>query len=127
MAQTVGRALGDSAAPLSAATKPFADCAASLRAAKWDYLAAAIALYRKKAGIRGRRGGRQLDDIEDPRAKGYMTCRVAICGKLDHEMTPEETQPGNPGGRAAAASGFFPTGGGRWEWIERSKPAEMRG
>jgi|GEM_PF-846167 len=71
------------------------NCAASLREAKWDYLAASIALYRKKAAFVDA-VERQLDDIEDPRAKGYMTCRSAIAAKLDHEMTPEETQPGTP-------------------------------
>ena len=81
------------------------DCAASLRAAKWDYLAAAIALYRKKAAFVDD-VERQLDDIEDPRAKGYMTCRVAIAAKLDHEMTPEETQPGTPEGERRRL-GFF--------------------
>jgi hypothetical protein len=25
-----------------------------------------------------------------------MTCRAAIAAKLDHELTPEETQPGTP-------------------------------
>lgn len=69
------------------------DCAASLRSAKWDYLASAIALYRKKAAFVDD-VERQLDEIDDPRAKGYMTCRTAIAAKLDHELTPEETQPG---------------------------------
>ncbi len=71
------------------------DCAASLREGKRDYLAASIALYRKKAAFVDT-VERQLDDIEDPRARGYMTCRAAIAAKLDHELTPEATQPGTP-------------------------------
>jgi hypothetical protein len=70
-------------------------CAASLRSGKWDSLASAIALYRKKAAF-VEKVERQLDEIEDPKAKGYMTCRAAIAAKLDHELTSEETQPGTP-------------------------------
>jgi hypothetical protein len=71
------------------------DCAASLRAATRDSLASSIALYRKKAAFVDH-VERQLDDIDDPRAKGYMTCRVAIAAKLDHDLTPEDRQPGTP-------------------------------
>jgi hypothetical protein len=80
-------------------------CAASLRSAKWDSLASSIALYRKKAAFVDD-VEKQLDDIEDPKAKGYMTCRAAIAAKLDHELTPEETQPGTPEGERRRL-GFF--------------------
>ena len=80
-------------------------CAVALRQAKWDSLASAIALYRKKAAFVDD-VEKQLDDIEDPKAKGYMTCRAAIAAKLDHELTPEETQPGTPEGERRRL-GFF--------------------
>jgi len=83
------------------------DCAASLRAAKRDFLASSIALYRKKAAFVDH-VERQLDEIDDPRAKGYMTCRVAIAAKLDHELTPEGTQPGTPESERRRR-GFFRT------------------
>jgi hypothetical protein len=71
------------------------DCAASLRSSKWDSLSSAVELYRKKAAFVDH-VERQLDDIDDPRAKGYMTCRAAIAAKLDHDLTPEDKQPGTP-------------------------------
>ncbi len=80
------------------------DCAASLRAAKRDFLASSIALYRKKAAFVDH-VERQLDEIDDPRAKGYMTCRVAIAAKLDHDLTPEAMQPG-PRRASGGAAGF---------------------
>ncbi len=83
------------------------DCAASLRAAKWDFLASSIALYRKKAAFVDSIE-RQLDEIEDPRAKGYMTCRAAIAAKLDHDLTSEAVQPGTPE-RERRRLGFFRT------------------
>jgi hypothetical protein len=70
-------------------------CAASLRAAKRDDLSASIELFRKKAAFVDDIE-RQLDDIDDPRAKGYMVCRAAIAAKIDHDMTPVDKQPGTP-------------------------------
>jgi hypothetical protein len=97
--------LSEIRAPAFCGDETVRDCAVSLREAKWDYLAASIALYRKKAAFVDD-VERQLDEIEDPKAKGYMTCRAAIAAKLDHEMTPEETQPGTPEGERRRL-GFF--------------------
>jgi hypothetical protein len=55
--------------------------------------AASIESYRKKA-LFVQTVGDQWDDIEDPRAKAYMTCRAAIAAKDDFDMTPEDKRPG---------------------------------
>jgi hypothetical protein len=68
-------------------------CAAALIGQPRDNLAASIESYRKKA-IFANTVGEQLDDIQDPNAKAYMTCRAAIAAKDDFNMTPEDKRPG---------------------------------
>jgi hypothetical protein len=68
-------------------------CAAALIGQPRDKLAASIESYRKKA-IFANTVGEQLDDIQDLRAKAYMTCRAAIAAKDDFDMTPEDKRPG---------------------------------
>ncbi len=81
--------------PAFCGDKGVRDCAAALQAAKWDSLSSAIELFRRKAAFVDH-VEKQLDDIDDPRAKGYMTCRAAIASKIDHDLTPEDKQPGTP-------------------------------
>jgi hypothetical protein len=68
-------------------------CAAALISQPRDNLAASIESYRKKA-IFANTVGEQLDDIQDLRAKAYMTCRAAIAAKDDFDLTPEDKRPG---------------------------------
>lgn len=68
-------------------------CAAALLSMQHNDLAASIESYRMKA-IFVNAVGEQLDDIKDPRAKAYMTCRAAIAAKDDFDMTPEDRRPG---------------------------------
>jgi hypothetical protein len=69
------------------------NCGASLRTAQYHDLPSAIELFRKKAAFVDT-VGEQLDDIKDPKAKGYMTCRAALAAKDDFDMTPEANRPG---------------------------------
>ncbi len=68
-------------------------CAVALTSQPRDTMAASIESYRKKA-IFAHTVGEQLDNIDDPQAKAYMTCRAAIAAKDDFDMTPEEKRPG---------------------------------
>jgi hypothetical protein len=68
-------------------------CAVALKSQPRGNLAASIESYRKKA-IFANTVGEQLDDIQDPNAKAYMTCRAAIAAKDDFDMTPEDKRPG---------------------------------
>ncbi len=47
------------------------------------------ALFRRKAQIVDRIGS-QLDDIAEPRAKAYMTCRAVLATKVDFDATPDD-------------------------------------
>jgi hypothetical protein len=47
------------------------------------------ALFRRKAQIVDRIGS-QLDDIVEPRAKAYMTCRAVLATKVDFDATPDD-------------------------------------
>jgi hypothetical protein len=68
-------------------------CAAALLSIQRDDLATSIEAYRKKAFF-AYMVGEQWDDIQDPRAKAYMTCRAAIAAKDDFDVTPEDKRPG---------------------------------
>jgi len=69
-------------------------CAAALLTMQHNDLAASIESYRKKA-IFVNAVGEQLDEIQDLRAKAYMTCRAAVAAKEDFDMTPEDRRPGS--------------------------------
>jgi hypothetical protein len=68
-------------------------CAAALLAMQHDDLPTSVESYRKKAFF-AYMIGEQWDDIQDPQAKAYMTCRAAIAAKDDFDMTPEDKRPG---------------------------------
>jgi hypothetical protein len=68
-------------------------CAAALLAMQRSDIATSIESYRKKAFF-AYTVGEQWDDIQDQRAKAYMTCRAAIAAKDDFDMTPEDKRPG---------------------------------
>ena len=68
-------------------------CAATLLNMPHEGTAASIELYRKKA-LFVRAVGDQWDEIQDPRAKAYMTCRAAIAAKVNFDLTPENKRTG---------------------------------
>jgi hypothetical protein len=68
-------------------------CAAALLSMQHNDLRTSVESYRKKAFF-AYMVGEQWDDIQDPRAKSYMTCRAAIAAKDDFDMTPEDKRPG---------------------------------
>ncbi len=69
-------------------------CAAALPTMQHTDLATSVESYRKKAFF-AYTVSEQWDDIQDPRAKAYMTCRAAIAAKDDFDMTPEDKRPGS--------------------------------
>lgn len=81
------------------------DCAASLRAAKFDNLSSTIETFRQKANFVDFVGD-QLEEIDDPRLDGYMVCRTAFAAKDDHDLTAEGKQPG-ASERKRREQGFF--------------------
>ena len=84
------------------------ECAYSLRSAKYDdTLDSTIEMFRKKATFVDV-VGEQLEDIDDPRLKGYMVCRTAFAAKDDHDLTPEAKQPGASESKRRS-QGFFVT------------------
>jgi hypothetical protein len=68
-------------------------CAADLLKMPRDDIVASIEAYRRKAYF-ANSINEQWDDIEDPKAKAYMTCRAAIAAKDDFDLTPEGRRPG---------------------------------
>jgi len=83
------------------------DCASSLRAAEFDTLESTIETFRMKAAFVDF-VGEQLEEIDDPRLKGYMVCRTAFAAKDDHDLTPEGKQPGGSESKRRER-GFFQT------------------
>jgi hypothetical protein len=47
------------------------------------------ALFRRKAQMVDRIGG-HLDELGEPRAKAYMTCRAVLATKIDFDATPDD-------------------------------------
>lgn len=80
-------------APVFCAGENVRDCAASLRAAKYNTLSSTIEIFRKKAAFVDVVGD-QLEEIDDPRLDGYMVCRTAFAAKDDHDLTPAGKQSG---------------------------------
>jgi hypothetical protein len=81
------------------------DCAVALISTPHKDLPASIESYRRKA-IFVNKVSEQLDQIADPRAKAYMTCRAAIAAKDDFDMTPKDRRPGGTEERRRSR-GFF--------------------
>jgi hypothetical protein len=85
------------------------NCASWLLAASTENLdlSASVGLFHKKA-LLADTVNRQLDDLEFPQIKAYMTCSVAIATKDDFDLTPvNRIQTGSETERRAC--GFFLT------------------
>jgi hypothetical protein len=65
------------------------DCIAGLLAEQPTNIAEHRALFRRKAQMVDLVGS-QLDDIEEPKAKAYMTCRAVLATKIDFDATPDD-------------------------------------
>jgi len=57
------------------------DCASTLRSAEYSSLPSTIETFRMKAAFVDA-VGEQLEEIDDPRLKGYMVCRTAFARKM---------------------------------------------
>ena len=63
----------------------------------WPHMTALGNVREALVTVRGmarEEADKQWDDIQDLRAKAYMTCRAAIAAKDDFDMTPEDKRPG---------------------------------
>ena len=75
--------------PAWCAGKSYFNCINDLLAETPRDAAGQRALFRRKAQIVDRIGS-QLDDIVEPRAKAYMTCRAVLATKVDFDATPDD-------------------------------------
>ena len=62
-------------------------CMAMLRATHPTDLEGTIALVRAKAQFVDTVNG-ELDDLQAPQLRAYMTCRAVLAAKIDHDLTP---------------------------------------
>nr|WP_295081393.1 metallophosphoesterase [uncultured Roseateles sp.] len=85
----------------------FDECVANLRAEQPKDYAEQVDLFRRKAKLVDLLGG-HLDDLTEPRAKAYMTCRAVQAAKLDFDAT-EETRNENRSEAKRRAERFFLT------------------
>jgi hypothetical protein len=92
----VGLHLGPDAAGLAGlALPPFCDgsqyvaCANSLIGEKPRELGQHVALFRRKAQLVALLGD-HLDDLQEPRARAYMTCRAVLGAKTDFDATDDD-------------------------------------
>lgn len=69
--------------------KIYYDCIRDLMAEQPKDLAAQQALYRRKAQLVDSIGS-HLDDVSEPKAKAYMTCRAMLSTKIDFDATPDD-------------------------------------
>lgn len=65
------------------------DCINGLLAEQPVDIAGQRALFRRKAQLVDLVGGR-LDDVTEPKAKAYMTCRAVLAAKIDFDVTPDD-------------------------------------
>ena len=92
----VGLHLGPDAAGLADLPLPpfcggrgYVACANALIAEAPQGLAAHVDLYRRKAGLVALLG-EHLDDLQESRAKAYMTCRAVLAAKTDFDATDDD-------------------------------------
>jgi hypothetical protein len=97
------------------------DCAVALVSQPRNNLASSIESYRKKA-IFANTVDEQLDNIDDPKAKAYMTCRAAIAAKDDFDLTPEDKRPGGTEERRRNRDFFRVEATVGMEWSPQSAP-----
>jgi hypothetical protein len=69
--------------------KSFYNCVSGLLAEQPQDPAAHKALFRRKAQLVNLISN-QLDEIDEPRARAYMTCRAVLAAKIDFDATPDD-------------------------------------
>jgi hypothetical protein len=69
-------------------------CMAMLRATHPTDLEATIALVRAKAAFVDTVNS-QLDELQAPKLRAYMTCRAVLAAKIDHDLMPGGRRPGS--------------------------------
>jgi hypothetical protein len=85
--------------------KTYYGCVNDLLAERPQDLAAHKALFRRKAQLVDLIGS-HLDDLDEPRAKAYMTCRAVLAVKIDFDATPDDRNS-NRGEANRRAEQFF--------------------
>jgi hypothetical protein len=80
--------LSEPTLPAWCGTRAFADCARSLLDEKPQDYPGHVDLFRRKAALVATVND-HLDDITEPRAKAYMTCRAVLAAKLDYDATDD--------------------------------------
>jgi len=76
-----------------------------LRATHPTDLQGTIDLVRAKAAFVDTVNG-QLDQLQEPRLRAYMTCRAVLAAKIDHDLTPGGRRNGSDEG-SRRAHDFF--------------------
>ena len=69
--------------------RDFDGCASALMAEKAGDFPGHVNLFRRKAGLVAAVND-QLDRIDDPKAKAYMTCRAVQAAKIDFDATDDD-------------------------------------
>ena len=86
---TAAHRLDTVALPAFCRGEPWSACAAALIAERPQAASELIALYRRKSRLVDLLGS-HLDDLEDPRAKAYMTCRAVLAAKIDFDGSSDD-------------------------------------
>lgn len=83
-----GLQLPDPPLPAWCGVRAFADCAKALMAEEPADYAAHVELFRRKAALVAAIND-YLDDIQEPKAKAYMTCRAVQAARMDFDATDD--------------------------------------
>jgi hypothetical protein len=100
-----GLRLPDPKLPAWCGDKPFADCAKTLMGEQPADYRSHVDLFRRKAGLVAVVND-YLDEITEPKAKAYMTCRAVQAAKLDFDAT-DDARKGNRSEENRRAEQFF--------------------
>jgi hypothetical protein len=83
-----GLRLPDLKLPAWCGAREFAECAKGMMAEEPTDYAAHVGLFRRKAGLVAAVND-YLDDIKEPKAKAYMTCRAVQAARIDFDDTDD--------------------------------------
>jgi hypothetical protein len=83
----------------------FGGCAQQLKDERAEDFKAHVDLFRRKAQLVDLVSD-HLDDLTNPEAKAYMTCRAVMAARADFEATPDDANS-NRGEAKRRAENFF--------------------
>jgi hypothetical protein len=83
-----GLTLPDPKLPASCGSRAFAECAKGLMAEQVTDYPSHVDLFRRKAGLVAAVND-YLDEIKEPKAKAYMTCRAVQAARTDFDATDD--------------------------------------